>query len=90
MLELLSRKVTYRSLKRGIILYKSSMEFRFLFSAYCLIMFNIFTKLKERFMNEYNSIKKETVDGVMVLVLCTLSDDSLYLIQVLWKYLNEL
>ena len=37
-----------------------------------------------KFIKGQNSVKK-TVDGVMVLVLCTLSDDALYVYQVLIK-----
>ena len=40
-----------------------------------------------QFTKGHNSIK--TVDGVMVLNLCTSSDDDLYLYQVSWAYLKR-
>ena len=72
------------------------MELWSLTSVHCLIMLNICTKFKEniskgfrvivrmRFANEQNSVK--TVGNVMMLVLSELSDNALYLYQVLPKY----
>ena len=77
------------------------MELPFFFSAHCLIVVYISTKFHEnilggikviertRFSSEkfHNSLKN--VGGVTVLVLCTSSDDGLYLYQVSLKYLDR-
>ena len=73
------------------------MELRFLFSAHCLLMLYISTKLHENISKGFKVIKRtqcpyeifkgeqfsKNVGGVMVFNLCTLSDNALYLYQVL-------
>ena len=62
------------------------------FSAHHLMTLYICTKFQEniskylKFSKGHNFIKN--VDGVTVLVLCTLSNNTLYLSQVLRKYLK--
>ena len=70
------------------------------FSAHHLITLYIYTHFKKisprvselfsghilKFTKEHHSIKN--VGGVMILILCTLTDNALYLSQVLRKYLK--
>ena len=56
------------------------MELRFLFSAQCLMMLYICTKVRESIPKGFKD-NLRTISGVGVLVLCTLFDDGLSIIK---------
>ena len=91
----------YNNLQRGINLYERSVQLRFIFSAYCLIMFYLSTKFHENMVYGYkvvewilnitkNKIFVRALGGVIVLFLCISSDNGLSLYKCLQNILQDL